>query len=195
MAENNSHKHSLLYTRTGDKGQTSLVGGQRVAKTHPRLEAYGTVDELNSYIGLLASYKDLPQEILAQLQCIQNKLFNLGAYLATDNSSKAPEEADSVRGLGDEDIAKVEGDIDHLDSIVPPLKCFILPGGVPMASTCHVCRTICRRAERRILALAESGVYIGPTALNYFNRLSDYFFILARYLNYIAGVEDIAWRP
>ncbi len=195
MAENNSPKHSLLYTRTGDKGQTSLVGGQRVPKTHPRLEAYGTVDELNSYIGLLASYEGLPTDILSQLQCIQNKLFNLGAYLATDNTGKAPEEEDVVRGLGDEDIAKVEGDIDHLDSIVPPLKSFILPGGVPMASTCHVCRTICRRAERRILTLAESGVRICPTVQNYFNRLSDYFFILARYLNHIAGVEDIAWKP
>jgi cob(I)alamin adenosyltransferase len=181
-------KKSLIYTRTGDKGTTSLVGGVRVKKTHIRLEAYGTVDELSAHLGWLNTY--LTGNELQFLQAIQHKLFSLGSYLATDTTqTKLRTDA----GIQPEDIVVLEKEIDRLDALLPKLTAFILPGGGADAAAAHVCRTVCRRAERRILALDEEAD-VAPEALAYVNRLSDYLFILARYLNHRAGCAEISWQ-
>lgn len=183
-------KKSNLYTRTGDCGMTSLVGGERVSKTCDRLEAYGTVDEFNSFIGLLAANSQTPSDVKNILLKIQNKLFNLGAYLATDNKDGGE---GTVWGFGEDDVTLIEKEIDRLDSIVPPLRAFVLPGGSEVAALAHVCRTVCRRTERRLLTLAET-VSIAQIVLQYFNRLSDYFFVLARFLNVNAKIDEIFWQ-
>jgi cob(I)alamin adenosyltransferase len=181
-----------IYTKTGDAGTTALVGGKRVSKASARLEAYGTIDELNSNIGLLAALQidDEPTEAL--LRTIQNRLFNLGAYLATDNTDN-PTLAPA--GLGPDQVAQIEHEIDRLDQLLPPLQCFILPGGCLQAAQANVVRTICRRAERRIVALSETGAAIHPHASAYVNRLSDYFFTLARYLNLATSTPEHPWQP
>ena len=170
-------KKSMIYTKTGDKGTTSLVGGVRVSKTHIRLEAYGTVDELNSYLGLLQTY--LTEEADKRLV----------AHLATDQSQT---ELRMESRINDKDITLLEQAIDEIDNALTPLHAFILPGGARGAAVCHICRTVCRRAERRILALAgECEIEARVTA--FVNRLSDYLFILARKLNYLAKKEEIFW--
>lgn len=174
-------KKSMIYTKTGDKGTTSLVGGVRVPKTHIRLEAYGTVDELNSYLGLLQTYltEEADKRLVAH---VQNKLFSVGSYLATDQSQT---ELRMESRINDKDITLLEQAIDEIDNALTPLHAFILPGGARGAAVCHICRTVCRRAERRILALAgECEIEARVTA--FVNRLSDYLFILARKLNYLA---------
>ena len=181
-------KKSLIYTRTGDAGKTSLVGGTRVPKTHARLEAYGTVDELNSFLGLLAAR--LTADDLAFVQWIQNELFVVGSYLATD-SEKTELRAASI--ITPEYVAKMEAEIDRLDSLVPPLTAFVLPGGDEGAALCHVCRTVCRRAERRILALAEE-VAVSAELLAFINRLSDYLFVLSRKINMDNKKDEIFWQ-
>ena len=144
-------KKSLIYTRTGDKGKTSLVGGARVKKTHVRLEAYGTVDELNSQLGLLYTY--LTEEGDKKLILwVQHKLFSVGSYLATDQSNTALKIESQI---ADEDIHRLENAIDEADASLPPLKAFVIPGGSRGSAVCQVCRTVCRRAERRILTMAE----------------------------------------
>ena len=183
-------KKSNVYTMTGDAGTTSLVGGQRVSKADARLESYGTIDELNSFIGLLASQPGLPADVTDTLHFVQNKLFNVGAYLATDNSDTGNM---TVSGLGDADIKRIEHTIDLLDSQVPPLCRFLLPGGCQAASQAHVCRSVARRAERRIIALAQSA-QVSATVVAFVNRLSDYFFVLARFLNASAGADEIFWQ-
>ncbi len=180
---------SNVYTKTGDCGMTSLVGGMRVSKTHARLEAYGTVDELNSHIGLLRSLID-DEVYNQQLSNIQHTLFVIGSYLATDTEQtelrcQSVLETDETRAL--------ESSIDHIDATLPPLRAFILPAGTQAAAQCHVCRTICRRSERRILTLAEN-ITVDANVIAYINRLSDYFFVLARKLNVIAGQEEIIWK-
>lgn len=182
-------KKSMVYTKTGDKGMTSLVGGVRVSKTHPRLEAYGTVDELNSQIGLLITYVDEEADRTFLLG-IQRKLFSVGAYLATDQERK---ELRPQSILTAEDVEKLENAIDAMDEALPPLRVFILPGGSRGAAVCHVCRTVCRRAERRILDLEETGVEVDSTLLSYMNRLSDYLFVFARKLNNSDGGTEIIW--
>ncbi len=179
-----------VYTKTGDKGQTSLVGGQRVSKCCERLESYGTVDELNSHVGLLIALDadDTDKQFLTD---IQGKLFVVGGYLATDNSQR---EVRSGNIVTPEMVSAVESEIDRLQSMLPPLRLFILPGGTVASSQAHVCRTVCRRAERCILRLAECGAEVDEQVLSYVNRLSDYFFVLARKLNVDAGVDDIVWR-
>lgn len=181
---------SKIYTKTGDKGTTSLVGGVRVSKTHARLEAYGMVDELNSFLGMLAvSVDDVETEV--QLRNIQHRLFALGAYLATDQN-----ETDlHVTGMvAPEHVAFLERAIDDIDASLPPLQGFILPGGSRDAALCHVCRTVCRRAERRILELEEKGVCeIDGNVKRFINRLSDYLFILARRLNCLTNKDEIYW--
>lgn len=179
-----------VYTKTGDKGQTSLIGGVRVAKCCERLESYGTVDELNSQIGLLATYCT-EQSDIDYLTDIQRNLFVVGSYLATDTEKT---ELRSTSIVTDEMVTSVEKEIDSIDSILPPIKLFILPGGCRGASVCHVCRTVCRRAERRILSLAETGVHIDDNVIAYVNRLSDYFFVLARKLNMLANHDEIIWE-
>lgn len=183
-------KKSMIYTRMGDKGTTSLVGGVRVSKTHLRLEAYGTIDELNAHIGMLISLiKDGNDKEL--LQYVQHKLFSVGSYLATDQSQTALHVESRV---SEDTVRKLEYAIDEIDSSLPKLTEFVLPGGAFEASVCHVCRTICRRAERRILALeAEEGCLIEEGVKQFVNRLSDYLFILSRKLNQITQHDEIYW--
>lgn len=181
-------KKSNLYTTTGDKGTTSLVGGKRVSKSDVRLEAYGTTDELNAHIGLLVAMMSEADDA-ALLRRIQDNLFIVGSALATDLSTTQLHEASR---LDTAEIALVEQRIDFLDSVVPPLCKFVLPGGAQAAAQAHVCRTVCRRAERCVCALAE----LHPIADNvscYINRLSDYFFVLARYINHSTGTPERFW--
>lgn len=179
-----------VYTKTGDKGQTSLVGGQRVSKCCCRLESYGTIDELNSHIGLLISYCS-DESDAAFLTDVQGKLFVVGGYLATDNSQRQVREGNIVTPAM---VAEMEEEIDRLQALLPPLRLFILPGGSRAAATAHVCRTVCRRAERCIQRLIEEGCEVDGQVSAYVNRLSDYLFVLARKLNADNGVEDIVWR-
>lgn len=179
-----------IYTKTGDKGQTSLVGGQRVSKCCDRLESYGTVDELNSHVGVLITYCTDAKDITF-LTNIQAALFVLGGYLATDNSVR---EVRSGNIITCDMVSVIESEIDRLQALLPPLHLFILPGGSRAASFAHVCRTVCRRAERMILRVAENGADVDENAISYVNRLSDYFFVLARKLNVDNGVEYIVWR-
>ncbi len=178
-----------IYTKTGDKGITSLVGGTRVPKTHIRLEAYGTVDELNSNLGFLGTYL-LDEKDKSFLQQVQDKLFAVGSHLATDRK-KTELKAASV--ISPEHVEMMEREIDRLDNLLPPLSAFILPGGSRGAAVCHICRTVCRRAERRILALAEQ-VEISSELLAYVNRLSDYLFVLSRKMNQDDKKDEIFWN-
>ena len=179
---------SKIYTATGDAGSTSLVGGKRVKKTDIRLEAYGTVDELNAFIGNLAiSAKMEYPDMYHLLRVIQCKLFNIGAYLATDNPRN---DTTSAQGLSIHDVIRVEQAIDLLDNELPPLNNFILPGGSPLSSKAQICRTVARRCERRILTLCDTA-YIDPIILKYINRLSDFFFVFARFNNLHNQIEDI----
>lgn len=189
---------SNLYTRTGDRGTTSLVGGQRVKKNCLRLESYGTLDEFSSLLGVILSSPDCPEDIRAELREVQNMLFNLGGYLAcesvpVDDPEGSEKHGVGVWGLYESDLTQLEGCIDSLDEKTPKIKAFVLPGGCPLCAQAHVARTVCRRAERIITSLAEVE-YVDPLLLSYINRLSDYLFILARYFNHIAGVEEITWH-
>ncbi len=181
-------KKSNLYTATGDKGTTSLVGGKRIAKSDARLEAYGTIDELNAHIGLLRQMGNHPDDDTLLL-FIQNKLFVVGSYLATDTEYTQLREASR---MSPEEIKKIEHRIDTLDSLVPTLNAFLLPGGTASAAQAHSCRTVCRRAERRICQVAQE-VKVDECILQFVNRLSDYFFVLARFNNNIAHHEEIFW--
>lgn len=181
-------KKSNLYTATGDNGTTSLVGGKRVSKADVRLEAYGTTDELNAHIGLLIAMMK-PGDDTELLRRIQDTLFVVGSALATDLETTALHEASR---LDEEEIKCVEQRIDCLDAIVPPLRKFVLPGGTAAAAQAHVCRTVCRRAERCICALASEHP-IADNVQRYVNRLSDYFFVLSRYINHSCQVNEIFW--
>ena len=188
---------SPVYTRTGDAGQTSLIGGTRVSKTDLRLEAYGTVDELNAQLGLLLTYLTDADKAAADrtadvqlLLGVQSCLFTVGAALATDSTKMAPRPTAIVTP---EMVSELEQAIDRIDSQLPPLRLFILPGGGRAAAVAHVCRTVCRRAERRILALAEQAD-VAPELLAYVNRLSDYLFVLSRKLNVDEKKEEIIWN-
>lgn len=182
-------KKSMVYTKTGDTGMTSLVGGVRVSKTHPRLDAYGTIDELNSQVGLLITYVSDATDRENLLE-IQRKLFSVGSYLATDQEYK---ELRPQSIIYTEDVEGLEHMIDEIDALLPPLKLFVLPGGSQAAAVCHVCRTVCRRAERCILSLAET-INIDSALIAYINRLSDYFFVLSRRLNNLNGEHEIIWQ-
>ncbi len=178
-----------IYTKTGDKGQTSLLGGSRVAKSHPRIEAYGTIDELNSYIGLLRdqpvneSRKDLLKEI-------QDRLFTIGANLAAEPEGNKKQMPDLLPG----DIELLEKEMDNMDSALPELRAFILPGGHQSISFCHVARTVCRRSERLVITLAAE-VEVADIFIQYLNRLSDYLFVLARKMGQELEVEEVSWKP
>lgn len=183
-------KKSALYTSTGDAGTTSLVGGERVSKASARLESYGTIDELNSHIGLIVASAELPHEDRQFLLRVQSKLFNLGAYLATEPKTGEP---DTIYGLEVGDVEAIERRIDALDEACPRVHAFVLPTGTPLAAHIHIARTVARRAERRIVALnAQAPVH--PIVLRYVNRLSDYFFILARFVNIDAQHDEIFWQ-
>ncbi|MBP5772057.1 MAG: cob(I)yrinic acid a,c-diamide adenosyltransferase [Bacteroidaceae bacterium] len=178
-------KKSNVYTRTGDTGMTSLVGGQRVPKTHVRLEAYGTVDELNSQLGLLLTYLQ-EQEDRDIVISVQNLLFSIGSMLATDTTQR---DVRPGRYVTEEDITTLEHAIDAAEDGLPGWRGFILPGGSRGAAVAHVCRTVCRRAERSIHALAAVAP-VDSLLMAYINRLSDYLFVLARKINKLQGVEE-----
>ena len=177
-------KKSTIYTKTGDKGKTSLVGGKRVEKTHIRLDAYGTVDELNSFIGLLVcEVKDV--ELKDFLLFIQNKLFVVGSYLATETDALNSKASLIIE---DSDIEAIENMMDKLDSQLPKLTRFILPGGSESAARAHICRTVCRRAERKTYNVANE-FDIENNILVFLNRLSDFFFLTARFECQNSGKE------
>ena len=176
-----------IYTRAGDAGETSLGDGSRVPKTDPRIEAYGTVDELNSFIGLALS-GGLPDEFTQWLEQVQNDLFDVGADLSVPLEDDRRERLRVTRGQ----VERLEGLCDLVNGRLEPLKSFVLPGGTEAASRLHVARAVCRRAERRSVALAQAGS-VNPEALAYLNRLSDLLFILARAAN--AGSQEPLWRP
>lgn len=178
-----------IYTKTGDEGKTGLIGGTRVLKNDVRIEAYGTVDELNSFIGLLASYENLSTE-KEFLQKIQHRLFAIGSHLATDLSKVSLDVASIIK---DSDISDIEIEIDRLNEKLPELMAFILPGGSTEGGICHVCRTVSRRAERRILDLYED-YSVDKQIVMYVNRLSDYFFVLSRFITIKKGCEEILWK-
>ncbi|MFA6702224.1 MAG: cob(I)yrinic acid a,c-diamide adenosyltransferase [Dysgonamonadaceae bacterium] len=181
-------KKSLIYTKGGDKGTTSLVGGTRVPKTHIRLESYGTIDELNSHIGWLICAIEEPESVDI-LSFIQNRLFDIGSNLATETESMPPREKPLVT---EESIQMIEHEIDRLDAELPPLKRFILPGGSEVGARAHICRTICRRAERNVYRVADE-YPVDQSVLSYLNRLSDYFFVLARRESNKRG-KEIYWE-
>ncbi len=180
-------KKSIIYTKTGDKGKTSLVGGTRVDKTHIRLEAYGTIDELNSFIGwMMTSMSN--EENLRFLQYVQHKLFTVGSYLATETEAMPPKAASIIT---EEDIKKIESEIDHLDAELPQLRQFILPGGSESGSRAHICRTVCRRAERRMYDV-RTQFPVEDDVMKFVNRLSDYLFVLSR-TESIKNGKEIFW--
>lgn len=178
-----------IYTKTGDKGQTSLIGGTRVPKHHIRIEAYGTIDELNSSIGLIRDQQidKHSKDILVE---IQDRLFTIGSYLASDpvkSKMKIPE-------LKEEDITLLEKEMDAMNEILPEMRSFVLPGGHTTVSFCHIARCICRRAERLIVHLSENEEVQALVKI-YINRLSDYLFVLARKLSHDLKAEEIPWKP
>ncbi len=177
-----------IYTKTGDKGDTSLFGGQRVPKDALRIEAYGTVDELNSVLGIVRA-DNKEKEIDEILEQVQNELFVLGADLATPRSSNAKQ----IRRVEPKDAVRLERVIDKLDAELKPLRAFILPGGSPVAARLHFARTVCRRAERAVVRLSRNED-IGEAVTIYLNRLSDLLFVLARYANHCAGVAETKWK-
>jgi len=178
-----------VYTRGGDMGKTSLVGGQRVSKASARLEAYGTVDELSSHLGLLASMLS-DGEDKEMIIRIQNCLFNVCTNLATDQEQTP---LSTSAHLPDGEIEMVEQKIDDIMKLLPEKQGFVLSGGTQKAAQAHVCRTVCRRAERRIVALSEEAK-ISPEILQYVNRLSDYLFVLAKKINFNANQSEIVWQ-
>ena len=185
-----------IYTKTGDQGTTALFGGTRVPKHHMRIEAYGTVDELNSYIGLI---RDQPaegphKELLIK---VQDKLFTVGAILATDPEKAvltSGKERLNIPKISEDDIAVLETAMDEMNESLPPLTHFVLPGGHTTVSYCHIARCICRRAERRATLLHESEA-VDSMVLKYLNRLSDYLFVLARKLSHQLQADEIKWIP
>lgn len=182
-----------IYTRTGDKGTTSLVSGTRVAKNHPRLDAYGTVDELNSHLGLLDAFcrRQSPAPDAASLDTllwVQHRLFDLGCMLATEEDSKW-----QPKTLADGDVTRLEEEIDRLDAVLPRMTAFILPGGTVASAQAQVARTVARRAERQMVTLSGQ-VTVAPPAMLFVNRLSDWLFVFARYLNHISGQPETVWQ-
>ncbi len=178
-----------IYTKTGDKGETSLIGGTRVPKHHIRIEAYGTIDELNSWIGLIRDQQINDKSTKALLE-IQDRLFTIGSLLAED-----PEKSRmKLPHINADDIQFLENQIDQMNEYIPELKSFILPGGHTTVSYCHVARCVCRRGERLIVHLSESNT-VDEKVIIYINRLSDYLFTLARYLGHKLGAGETAWVP
>ncbi|HTI08166.1 MAG TPA: cob(I)yrinic acid a,c-diamide adenosyltransferase [Puia sp.] len=210
-----------IYTRTGDKGKTALIGGTKVPKSNIRIESYGTVDELNSFIGLLNDHlsialASLPTgatgpaaaapapptdpvspgtpnaNVSAFLREIQDRLFTIGASLACDPDKESKMK---IPDLKEEDIDGLEKEMDRMDEVLPDMKSFILPGGHVAVSTAHIARCVCRRAERICVEMQEQDLYIEPVVLKYLNRLSDYLFVLARWAGHVLNTPEIPWKP
>jgi len=185
-----------IYTKTGDKGTTALFGGTRVPKHHIRIDSYGTVDELNSHIGLIRDQQidELSKKVLVN---IQDKLFTVGAVLATDPEKavlKSGQKRLNIPTISKEDIELLETEMDRMNESLPPMTHFVLPGGHQTVSFCHIARCVCRRAERLATALYELEPF-EETTLQYLNRLSDYLFVLARKLSYDLQADEIQWIP
>ena len=185
-----------IYTKTGDKGTTALFGGTRVPKHHIRIDSYGTVDELNSHLGLIRD-QNINQHYKNVLMDIQDKLFTVGAILATDPEKailKSGKERLNIPKISESHIAKLEEEMDRMNEALPPMTHFVLPGGHQTVSFCHIARCVCRRAERLASALNDIEPF-QPESLMYLNRLSDYLFVLARKLSYDLQAEEVKWIP
>ena len=180
-----------IYTKTGDEGKTSLIGGTKVPKSHIRINAYGTVDELNAYIGLLGDQLS-DNHSRNMLRAIQDRLFTIGSSLACDPKKEI---SMKIPDLHEPDILLLENEIDRMNGKLPEMKSFILPGGHIAVSYAHICRTVCRRAERVIVELNSAEPLGQPLIIKYMNRLSDYLFVLSRFTGMLLGVEEIKWQP
>jgi cob(I)alamin adenosyltransferase len=201
---------SKIYTKTGDKGKTSLIGGTKVPKSNIRIESYGTVDELNAFIGLLNDHiaglwraapsnpPDLPASqtklapAMSILREVQDRLFTIGSSLACD-PDKSPQF--KIPDLLASDVGFLEKKIDEMNAALPPMKSFILPGGHVAVSTAHISRCVCRRAERLCVSMQENGLFVEPLVLQYLNRLSDYLFMLSRFIGHVLNIPEIPWKP
>ena len=181
-----------IYTKTGDRGQTSLIGGKRVTKDHIRIETYGTIDELNSHIGLIRD-QGLQETTITILIEIQDRLFTIGSSLATDPESEG-KTAMKLPDLKEEDIVLLEKEIDKMNEQLPELRSFVLPGGHTSVSFCHIARCVCRRAERNTIRLSQTS-FVPELIIKYLNRLSDYLFVLARKLGHDLQAKEISWKP
>src|ERR1700678_3519777 len=183
-----------IYTKTGDQGQTHLAGGQRVSKDSPRIECYGTVDELNAFVGMTAitaaSTAESVPALAPILRRVQHELFNLGSILATQPEDVHPKQA----RITEVEIRQLESEIDRMNADLAPLRSFVLPGGTRLNTELHVCRTVCRRAERLAVSLGREES-IPPEAIRYLNRLSDAFFVWSRWVNHTLGVSEVLWEP
>ena len=180
-----------IYTKTGDLGKTSLIGGTKVDKSHLRIESYGTVDELNSYVGLV---NDLVEDEHSKkiLKEIQDRLFTIGSSLACDPEK---EPLMKIPDLQEADILLLEKEIDKMNEMLPEMKSFILPGGHVAVSTTHIARCVCRRAERICVHLQQENMFVDQLVIKYLNRLSDYLFVLSRYTGHLLQVAEIPWKP
>lgn len=181
---------NTTYTKTGDRGETSLIGGKRVPKYDDRVEAYGTVDELSAFIGVLNDLEGVSEDIRSVLGEIQKKLFTLESHFALDKESEVSK---MIPELAEDDVLFLERHIDAMNAELPELKAFVIPGGNMKSSMSHVCRTVCRRAERQGWRL-NSHVEVDDVDLRYLNRLSDYFFVLARYFDYLVSRDENCWN-
>lgn len=181
-----------IYTKTGDQGRTSLIGGTKVAKSHIRIESYGTVDELNSFIGLVGDYLTKDHIIIKTfLKEVQDRLFTIGSSLACDPEK---EPLMKIPDLKEEDVLILESEMDKMNEQLPAMKNFIIPGGHIAVSTTHIARCVCRRAERLCVSMKELESFVEPLVIKYLNRLSDYLFVLARYIGYLLKVEEVTWK-
>lgn len=182
---------SKIYTKTGDTGKTSLIGGTKVPKSHIRIESYGTVDELNSYLGMVIDQlTDSSSKIT--LKEIQDRLFTIGSSLACDPDK---EPLMKIPDLKESDILLLESEIDKMNEVLPAMRHFILPGGHVAISTTHIARCVCRRAERICVSMLQEEIFVEPLVIKYLNRLSDYLFVLARYTGHLLQIEEVAWKP
>ncbi|MCW3078923.1 cob(I)yrinic acid a,c-diamide adenosyltransferase [Segetibacter sp.] len=179
-----------IYTKTGDKGKTSLIGGTKVPKSNIRIDSYGTVDELNSFIGLVNDHLQ-DNRLKSLLKEIQDRLFTIGSSLACDPEK---EPLMKIPDLKEADVLMLEEEIDTMNEVLPVMKNFIIPGGHVAVSTAHIARCVCRRAERLCVQIMEAGSFIDPLVIKYLNRLSDFLFVLARYIGHMLNVEEIAWK-
>ncbi|MFZ4769994.1 MAG: cob(I)yrinic acid a,c-diamide adenosyltransferase [Ferruginibacter sp.] len=180
-----------IYTKAGDTGKTSLIGGTKVPKSHLRIDSYGTVDELNSYIGL-CNDQIADTASKTQLKEIQDRLFTIGSSLACDPDKELQMKIPDLKAA---DVLLLENEIDRMNEVLPEMKSFILPGGHVSVSSLHVARCICRRTERICVFMQEEGLFVDPLVIVYLNRLSDYLFVLARYIGHLVGAEEIPWKP
>ncbi|TAL50107.1 MAG: cob(I)yrinic acid a,c-diamide adenosyltransferase [Chitinophagaceae bacterium] len=180
-----------IYTKTGDKGKTSLIGGTKVLKSHLRIEAYGTIDELNSFIGLCLDHLK-PYNISNSLAEIQDRLFTIGSALACDPDKETKLK---IPDLHETDVELLEKEMDKINDVLPAMKSFILPGGHVAVSNLHIARCVCRRAERCCVRMQKKEMEVDPLIIKYLNRLSDYLFVLARFVAQQLGAEEIPWKP